>query len=143
MNARNPRGRGGRKGQQHTASRRLKSYNVPLASPVTITRADGRTDQQPALPEKRSVPRSRRRGSAVCAMCGEKITGLLVVSKDQTVRGRQVHRACEEKSLAWVAERRARLQQAKTEEVPTERRRAKDWLIAENERLRRAQDAMR
>lgn len=75
-------------------------------------------------------------------MCGEKITGTPVVSKDQTVCGKPVHGECEEKSLAWVAERRAQKRLAQPE-GPAERRRARNWLTEENERLREAQDAMR
>src|ERR1041385_4709473 len=37
-------GRGGRKGQTHTATPKLRSYSVPPASEVTVIRGDGTTE---------------------------------------------------------------------------------------------------
>ncbi|MFF7199152.1 hypothetical protein ACIOC1_34085 [Streptomyces sp. NPDC088197] len=63
-------GRGGRKGQTHTATPRLPSYDVPPASEVTVTRVDGTSSTVPAQRPQPSRRPARRRGPLICAMCG-------------------------------------------------------------------------
>lgn len=53
---------GGRIDQRHRKTPiRLRSYDVPPASSVTITRADGSTEVQPAVPVQRSKSAPSRR----------------------------------------------------------------------------------
>lgn len=87
-------GRGGRKGQTHTATPRLRSFDVPPASPVTVTRADGTQEVQAARSPKatpRPTQRSRRTGPLICAWCGGPIKGALRQSEDPGSRGKPVH----------------------------------------------------
>ncbi|MEV3926423.1 MULTISPECIES: hypothetical protein [Actinomycetes] len=118
MSNRIPRGRAGRKGQQHRATPSgLRSYEVTLASEVTITRPDGSVEIKPAAKAKKTVPQTRRparRGPAVCAMCGYPITDAVRVSQEQgPARGKPVHGACEDKAREYTAARRALKAKAK------------------------------
>ncbi|MFJ9799862.1 hypothetical protein [Streptomyces sp. NPDC101145] len=90
-------GRGGRKGQTHTATPTLRSYDIPPASKVTITRADGTVEVVPAVKPK-TVPKPNRRTRAkrspvVCAMCGQPIKGEPLRSTERWTRGKPVHPA--------------------------------------------------
>lgn len=49
-------GRGGRSGETHTATPNLRDYDVPPASPVTVTRPDGTTEVRPAAKAKAAQP---------------------------------------------------------------------------------------
>jgi hypothetical protein len=95
-------GRGGRKGQTHTATPTLRSYDIPPASAVTITRPDGTVEVVPAQKPKTTPKPNRRtrakRSPVVCAMCGQPITGKPARSAEQRHRGKPVHRpgACPE-----------------------------------------------
>jgi hypothetical protein len=62
--------RGGRKGQTHTATPRLRSYDIPPASEVTVIRGDGSTSTVPAQRPQPSKKPARRRGPLICAVCG-------------------------------------------------------------------------
>ncbi|MEU8543012.1 hypothetical protein AB0C52_24010 [Streptomyces sp. NPDC048717] len=140
MSSRIPRGRAGRKGQQHRATPGdLRSYAVTPASEVTVTRADGTVEIQPAKPAKKEPPRPRRRGPAVCAMCGGKITGKVRVSRESgPSRGKPVHEECEKKAAAFAPKRRTAKQQAE--------QRKPDGALSlkeENRRLLAAQDRIR
>lgn len=131
--------RGGRKGQQHRATPDdLRSYTVPPASPVTVTRADGATETRPAKAARKTTPAPRRRGPAVCAMCGAPIEGKTWVSREQgSSRGKPVHPDCEKKAKAFTAKRRAAKQQeraAKPQQLS---------LVEENRRLFAEQDRIR
>lgn len=57
-------GRGGRTGRHHSKSPKgLRSYDVPPASPVMVTRPGGTVDELPAAaPEKHPPGRLTRRG---------------------------------------------------------------------------------
>ncbi|MFH9955957.1 hypothetical protein ACH4OX_17325 [Streptomyces roseolus] len=140
MSSRIPRGRAGRKGQQHRATPGdLRSYDVTPASEVTVTRADGTVEVQPAKPAKKATPQPRRRGPAVCAMCGGKITGKVWVSREQGPRrGKPVHEECEKKAAAFTTKCRAAKQQATQQK--------QDGVLSlkeENRRLLAAQDRIR
>ena len=128
--------RGGRKGQQHRATPDdLRSYTVSPASPVTVTRADGSTETRAAKAARETMPAPRRRGPAVCAMCGDAIEGKVWVSREQVSRGKPVHPDCENKAKAFTAERRAAKQKARA---------AKPLSLAqENRRLFAEQDRIR
>ncbi len=55
---------GGRTGQHHSKTPSgLRSYEVPPAGPVTVTRADGTIEVQPPARAQRTPPPPRRRGS--------------------------------------------------------------------------------
>jgi hypothetical protein len=72
--------RGGRKGQSHRATPGdLRSYSVPPASAVTVTRADGSVEVLPAQPARKATTPRRPKGPPVCAMCGDPITGKVLV----------------------------------------------------------------
>ncbi|NML54799.1 hypothetical protein HHL19_18645 [Streptomyces sp. R302] len=92
--------RGGRKGQSHTATPSLRSYSVPPASEVTITRPDGTVATQPAKKAQATVPARRRKGPPVCGMCGGTIEdGKLLFSWERgSARGKPVHRRCDPKA---------------------------------------------
>ncbi|GGX36753.1 hypothetical protein [Streptomyces chryseus] len=146
MSSRIPRGRAGRKGQQHRAKPGdLRSYEVTPASEVTITRADGTVEQQPAKKARTVAAPSRRpkrRGPAVCAMCGDRITDAVVVSREVgPVRGKPVHGSCEDKARAFTQARRAEKAKAKAEKVAAEG--PKLSLAEENRRLLARQDLIR
>ncbi|MFG3071941.1 hypothetical protein [[Kitasatospora] papulosa] len=130
--------RGGRKGQQHRATPDdLRLYTVSPASRVTVTRADGSTDTRAAKAARKATSAPRRRGPAVCAMCGDPIDGKVWVSREQGSRGKPVHPACEQKALAFTAERRAAKQQT---QAATPKRVS---LVEENRRLFAQQDRIR
>ncbi|MFD0396437.1 hypothetical protein ACFQ3Z_46305 [Streptomyces nogalater] len=67
-------GRGGCKGQTHTATPKLRSYSVPPASAVTVTRADGTTEIVPAQKPQATQKQRPKRGPLICAMCGDPTT---------------------------------------------------------------------
>lgn len=67
-------GRGGRKGRTHTATPKLRSYSVPPASGVTVTRADGTTEIVPAQKPQATQKQRPKRGPLICAMCGDPTT---------------------------------------------------------------------
>ncbi|MEU0074101.1 hypothetical protein ABZ027_31870 [Streptomyces sp. NPDC006332] len=131
--------RGGRKGQQHRATPDdLRSYTVSLASPVTVTRADGSTETRAAKAARKTTPAPRRRGPAVCAMCADLIEGKVWVSREQgPSRGKPVHPDCEKKAQAFTVERRA----AKQKERAAKPKRLS--LTEENRRLFAEQDRIR
>ncbi|MDJ0347472.1 hypothetical protein QMK19_40190 [Streptomyces sp. H10-C2] len=142
-----PRGRAGRKGQQHRATPTdLRSYDIPPASAVTITRADGTTEQQPALRAKAATTPSRRRGPAVCAMCGRPIKDNVRISKDAVARGKPVHEECETKAKGAA---RGRIARQKAEEAGraarplTPQQALKESVSQENKRLKIIQDGWR
>lgn len=86
--------RRGRTGQTYTASPRLRSYDLPPASEVTILRADGSTETEPAQKPKRTPrPQRRRRpnGPLVCAICGYPIEGQAATSTEHRTRGKPIH----------------------------------------------------
>lgn len=137
MSSRIPRGRAGRKGQQHQAAPGdLRSYDISPASEVTVTRADGTVEVQPAKAPKKTTSKPRRRGPAVCAMCGDKTTGKVQVSREQgPCRGKPVHQECEKKAAVFTAQRReAKKQAARTKPLS---------VAEENRRLFAAQDRIR
>ncbi len=112
MSSRIPRGRGGKKGQQHRATPGdLRSYEVTPSSAVTVTKPDGTVEKQPARKAKAAMPTARRpsrRGPAICAMCGDPITDKVWVSREQgPARGKPVHSVCETRANARTAERKA------------------------------------
>ncbi|MGW7469288.1 hypothetical protein ACWGJT_32630 [Streptomyces xantholiticus] len=89
-------GRGGRKGQTHTASPTLRSYDVSPASDVTVTRADGAVVSEPAKQAKATTTPALRKGPAVCALCGEPIGGPVLFSHERgPARGKPVHGGCD------------------------------------------------
>ncbi|MFF0430335.1 hypothetical protein ACFYUJ_38985 [Streptomyces sp. NPDC004520] len=92
--------RGGRKGQTHTATPNLRSYDVPPASEVTVTRADGTVVTEPAKKPKETMPAPRRKGPPVCGMCGGRIEGERVLFSwgGGSARGKPVHRRCDPKA---------------------------------------------
>ncbi|MEU9132417.1 hypothetical protein AB0D08_30640 [Kitasatospora sp. NPDC048540] len=94
-------GRGGRKGQTHTATPRLRSHDVPPASEVTVTRPDGTTDTVPAQKARNASRPAPRRGPLVCAICGHpaKETPTLY-SNARRSRGKPVHGACDPTATA-------------------------------------------
>jgi hypothetical protein len=86
-----------------------------------------------------ATPAPRRRGPAVCAMCGGKITGKVWVSREQgPSRGKPVHEECEKKAAAFAVKRRAAKQQ-----VRQEKQGGGLSLKEENRRLLAAQDRIR
>ncbi len=94
-------GRGGRKGQKHTATPTLREYDVAPASPVTVTSADGSSRVVPA--QKARIPQKpqRRRGPLICAICGEPAADSPPVYGVQgRSRGKPVHRACDPHATA-------------------------------------------
>ncbi|MFF4653570.1 hypothetical protein [Streptomyces sp. NPDC001380] len=92
-------GRGGRRGQTHTATPRLRSYDVSPASEVTVTQADGTTEVVPAQKSQRTPRPSRKRGPLICAMCGHPVTeSPTLYSNDRWARGKPVHGACDPKA---------------------------------------------
>ncbi|WP_228981450.1 hypothetical protein [Streptomyces sp. DH12] len=88
-------GRGGRKGQTHTATPTLRSYTTPPASAVTITRADGTVEVVPAQKPKATPKPTRRsrakRSPVVCAICGRPIKGEPARSTERWTKGKPVH----------------------------------------------------
>ncbi|MFB9558568.1 zinc finger domain-containing protein [Streptomyces roseoviridis] len=88
--AQGPR-RGGRKGQSYTATPKLRSYDVPPASAVTVTRADGTVEVVPAQKPQATKKPARRRGPLVCAKCGYPIDGKAVRSTESWMKGKPVH----------------------------------------------------
>lgn len=128
--------RGGRKGQQHRATPDgLRFYTVSPASPVTVTRTDGSAQTRAAKAPRETMPAPRRRGPAVCAMCGDPIEGKVWVSREQVSRGKPVHPDCEKRTKAFTTERRAAKQKeraAKPLSLAEENRR----LFAEQDRIR-------
>lgn len=110
-----------------------------------MTRADGTVEKQPAIAPKRTAPKPRRpkkRGPAVCAMCGEPIKGAVVVSRQVGLsKGKPVDEACEAKAKAFtqgrIAEKRAR--KAAAGEPP----RPRLSVAEENRQLLAAQDRIR
>ncbi|CAM5669009.1 hypothetical protein STANM337S_07045 [Streptomyces tanashiensis] len=104
-----------------------------------MTRADGTVEVQPAKPAKKATPQQRRRGPAVCAMCGGKITGKVWVSREQgPSRGKPVHEECEKKAAAFTTKRRAAKQQ-----TTQQKQDGALSLKEENRRLLAAQDRIR
>ncbi|MFI0901756.1 hypothetical protein [Streptomyces sp. NPDC020983] len=99
-------GRGGRKGQTHTATPRLRSYDVPPASEVTVTRADGSTSTVPAQRPQPSRKPARRRGPLVCAVCGYPIDK---DARRRSERGKPAHLAgrCPKPERAKAAPRQS------------------------------------
>lgn len=88
-------GRGGRKGQTHTATPALRSYSVPPASAVTVTRADGTTDIVPAQKPQATQQWQPKRGPLICAICGDPTSETPTAhSTAQGTRGKPVHRSC-------------------------------------------------
>src|SRR4051812_15224715 len=89
-------GRGGRKGQTHTATPKLPSFSVPPASEVTVTRTDGSTQIVPARKPQATQERRPQRGPLICAMCGDP-TGEspTVYSRALGTRGKPVHASCD------------------------------------------------
>ncbi|WP_217231234.1 hypothetical protein [Streptomyces anulatus] len=147
MSSRIPRGRGGRKGQQHRATPGdLRSYEVTPASEVTVIKADGTVETRPARKARATMPQARRpsrRGPAVCAMCGEPVTGRVWVSREQgPARGKPVHDVCETKARAFAAEQRARKAKLKAEKAAAAAGRPMS-LVEENRRLFARQDEIR
>ncbi|MGP3632672.1 hypothetical protein ACTU45_04745 [Streptomyces sp. 24-1644] len=146
MSSRIPRGRGG-KGQQHRATPDdLRSYEVTLASEVTVTRPDGTVEKQPAGRARAAMPKARRparRGPAVCAMCGDPITDTVRVSREQgPARGKPVHGACEDKAKTFATERRTFKAKDKAEKAAAAGGRPMS-LAEENRRLFARQDEIR
>ncbi|MFF9432048.1 hypothetical protein [Streptomyces sp. NPDC014746] len=89
-------GRGGRKGQTHTATPKLRSYSVPPASAVTVTRADGTTEIVPAQKPQATQKQRPKRGPLICAMCGGPTTeSPTVYSTARGTRGKPVHASCD------------------------------------------------
>ncbi|MFC9620023.1 hypothetical protein ACFTXM_08510 [Streptomyces sp. NPDC056930] len=88
-------GRGGRKGQTHTATPTLRSYDVAPASDVTVTQANGTSYTVPAQSPKSTPRPSRKRGPLVCAMCGDPLNGPALFSRARGSRGKPVHGACD------------------------------------------------
>ncbi|MET9388455.1 hypothetical protein ABZY09_47755 [Streptomyces sp. NPDC002928] len=131
--------RGGRKGQQHRATPDdLRSYTVSPASPVTVTRADGSVETRAAKTARKTTPAPRRRGPAVCAMCGDPIEGKVWVSREQgPSRGKPVHPDCEKKAQSVTAARR----ETKQQELAGKPKRLS--LVEENRRLFAEQDRIR
>lgn len=85
----------GRKGQTHTATPKLRSYSVPPASAVTVTRADGTTEIVPAQKPQAAQKQRLRRGPLICAMCGDPATDSpTVYSTARGTRGKPVHASC-------------------------------------------------
>lgn len=91
---------GGRKGQSHTATPSLRSYSVPPASEVTITRPDGTVVTQPAKKAQAASPARRRKGQPVCGMCGGTIQDEkpLFSWERGSARGKPVHLRCDPKA---------------------------------------------
>ncbi|MFB7867317.1 hypothetical protein [Streptomyces sp. NPDC056069] len=85
--------RGGRKGQTYTATPKLRSFDVPPASEVTITRADGTIEVVPAQKPKATKKPARKRGPLICAKCGQRIDGKAVRSTESWTKGKPVHPA--------------------------------------------------
>ncbi|MGW2550069.1 zinc finger domain-containing protein [Streptomyces sp. NPDC001635] len=82
-----------RTGQTYSATPRLRSYDVPPASEVTVTKADGTTEVVKAQKPKEAQQRrrsSRARGPLICATCGYPIEGQADFSKSYA-RGKPVH----------------------------------------------------
>jgi hypothetical protein len=97
-------GRGGRKGQTHTATPRLRSYDVPPASEVTVTRADGSSSTVPAQKPRAAKRPARRKGPLVCTACGYPIEE---GARRRTERGRPAHAECPGPAETRSAPRRA------------------------------------
>lgn len=89
-------GRGGRKGQTHTASPKLRSYSVPPASEVTGAHADGTTEIVPARKPQATQKQRPKRGPLICAMCGAPTTeSPTVYSTARGKRGKPLHASSE------------------------------------------------
>lgn len=89
-------GRGGRKGQTHTATPSLRLYSVPPASPVTVTRPDGTTEIIPARKPQATQKAKPKRGPLVCAMCGGPTDeSPTMYSRARGTRGKPVHSSCD------------------------------------------------
>ncbi|NYV74527.1 hypothetical protein [Streptomyces sp. UH6] len=89
--------RRGRTGQTFTATPRLVSYDRPPASEVTVVKADGSVETQPAkAPVKATLGprRQRRTGPLVCAVCGYSIQGQVTTSTEQGSHGKPAHPTC-------------------------------------------------
>lgn len=94
-------GRGGRQGQTHTATPTLRSYSIPPASAVTVTRADGTTEIIPAQKPQATKKQRPQRGPLVCAMCGDPATETpTVYSRARGTRGKPVHASCDPTATA-------------------------------------------
>lgn len=89
-------GRGGRKGQTHTATPKLRSYSVPPASEVTVTRVDGTMEIVPARKPQATQKQRPKRGPMICAVCGDLTTEFpTVYSTARGTRGEPVHASCD------------------------------------------------
>ncbi len=94
-------GRGGRKGQTHTATPKLRDYEIAPASAVTVTSTDGSTRTVPAQKARTPQKPQRRRGPLVCAICGHPATDSPTLYGWQgRSRGKPVHGACDPKATA-------------------------------------------
>lgn len=82
--------RGGRRGESHRATPTLPSYDVPPASDVTVTRADGTTETVGAKQARVTAQPARQRGPLVCAFCGYPIEGR-VSRGERGAKGKPVH----------------------------------------------------
>ncbi|WP_225642508.1 hypothetical protein [Streptomyces werraensis] len=56
-------GKGGRKGQTHSAAPKLRSYSAPPASEVTVPRTDGGTEVVPARKPQATQKQQPKRGA--------------------------------------------------------------------------------
>ncbi|MEU6331996.1 hypothetical protein ABZ851_32785 [Streptomyces sp. NPDC047049] len=110
-------GRGGRKGQTHTATPKLRSYSVPPASEVTVTRTDGSMQILPAQKPQATQKQRPRKGPLICAMCGDPTAeSPTVYSKAPRTRGKPVHASCDPTATQKRAKRPPR--QRKQDLVP-------------------------
>lgn len=99
-----------------------------------MIRADGTLETRTAKMARETTPAPRRRGPAVCAMCGSQIEAKVWVSRERgPCRGKPVHPECEKKAQPAVAAQR-----------PAKKARASGISLAEeNRRLRAVQDRNR
>lgn len=69
-------------------------FDLPPASDVTITRADGTVEVVPAQnpkPTKKPTRHSRKRGPLICARCGQPIAGTPGKGVKRFERGKPIH----------------------------------------------------